>query len=203
MRGFMSFEQFSSSRDFLYLAALLLGCGIGCILNRLKKNCSARSRNLTVTAAFFLLSGVLAALTLALIYSGGMILFEPDLFLPLGISVLPFILAFRFPRAAGFPLILVLGVFVVWIAYVCVSFPLSGNAKNERRVSQVIHTEHADDSENGTPEKKGLAHILLVHSSETETDYCFPKAFPVVGGMGLNLISEIRKSSNLLYANPL
>ena len=120
----MDFEYYAAARDFFYLSALLLGAGAGCVLNRYRRRSTARFRNRSITAAFLFFSGAVIALTAALIFSKWMILKEFSLYPLAGIVALVLILAFRFPRALGFPFILATGVFVVWLGYNYLRFPV-------------------------------------------------------------------------------
>ena len=202
----MEFEQFAPARDFCYLAALLFGAGLGCILNRFRRAGSARFRNWTVTAAYCFFSGALAALTAAIIYSGGGIFTETSLYLPLFVITAVLALAVRFPRAAGFPLILVSGIFIVWMGYACLRFPVINDFAQGRLLR----------------DRSGLIHIRLQSHPEKDPDtslsyhpagedavlefkafsFSPAKVFPLAGGLNRGLIVEIRSGNERLYRDP-
>ena len=197
----MEIEQFAPARDFFYLTALLFGAGLGCILNRFRRRSTARFRDLTVAAGFCFFSGSLAALTAAIIYSNWMIFYETSLYLPLGIVAMLLVLAFRFPRAAGFPLILVSGIFVVWMGYACLRFPvIDGTARGSvmRDGNGLVHVRLVSSG----------ADTLLSFQPSTESpefralSFSFPKPFPLAGGVSRGLVAEIMNNNESLYTDP-
>ena len=202
----MDFENFNQARDCYYLAFLLLGAGIGCILGRFRKNSTHRSKNWAVVAGLSFFSGALAALTVAIIYSNGRILLETSLYSYLGILAVVMILAFRFPRAAGFPLILISGLFIVWISYGYLRFPVindSGRLRITRETNGLIHV---------LPVQNPLDKALPVLSFKADGNnqvlefralcFSFSNVLPVIGGVCRGDIAEIRCGEELLYADP-
>ena len=223
----MDYNNFASARDFLYLAALFLGAGLGCILNRFRRTDSAqghrpgkkiaRFRNLTVTAGLYFFSGTLAALTAAIIFSNWIIFTETTLYLPLVILTIILALAFRFPKAVGFPLILVSGVFVVWVGYACLRFPaidgtawgrvvLDGNNFVHVRLLSPSELESAAPGSADSPmsdtslffQVKGADSVLEIRAICISV----PKYFPLMGGVNRGVISEIRNGNELIYSEP-
>jgi len=202
----MEFDQFSLARDYFYLAALFLGAGIGCILNRFRKKSTGRSRNWAITAGLCFFSGTLAALTMAIIHSNGLILLETSLYPYLGFLTAILILAFRFPRVAGFPAILVTGVFLVWISYGYLRFPVindSGRLRVTKEGNGLVHiipilnsTEKALPVFSFKPE--GNEQVLEFRAFS----FTFSKVLPVVGGLNCGDIAEIRCEEELLYKDP-
>ena len=202
----MEFEQFIHARDYYYLAALLLGAGIGCILNRFRKKSTSRSRNWAITAGLCFFSGTVAALTMAIIYSKGLILLETSLYPYLGILTAVLILAFRFPRAAGFPIILITGVFIVWISYGYLRFPPiddSGRLRVTKEGNGLIHiipvlnsTEKALPVFSFKPERNDQIMEFRAFS------FAFSKVLPLVGAVNRGDIAEIRCEEELLYKDP-
>ena len=196
----MEFEHFALTRDFFYLAALLFGVGLGCILNRFRRKVTDRYRNVTVTVGLCFFSGSLVSLTLAIIFSNWMILKESSLYIPMGILAILPALAFRFPRALGFPLILVTGVFTVWMGYACLRFPVidgSSQGRVTRDGSGLVHVRIAS---------QGIDTVLSYHP-ETEVlefrAFCFylPRIFPLVGELKRGLIAEITTNEGR-YVDP-
>jgi len=197
----MGFEQFAPARDFSYLAVLLFGVGLGCLLNRFKPGKTARFRNLTVTVGLCFFSGSLAAFTAAIIHSNWMILRASSLYLPLGILVALLALAIFFPKVLGFSLVLITGIFVVWMGYACLRFPVI-DGSSQGRV---------------TRDGSGLVHVLLItppsdtslsFQASTEVlefqafSFSFPEIFPLAGGVKRGLVAEINSSNERLYTDP-
>jgi len=197
----MEIEQFAPARDFLYLAALLFGIGLGCIINRFRQGKTPRFRNLTVTVGICFFSGTIAALTAAIVYSNWMIFSETALYFPLVLFALLPALAMVFPREAGYPLILVSGVLVVWVGYACLRFPI------------------VDDAARGwvTQGGSGLVQVRLV-SPGTDTflsfqpsaevvefrgfSFSLPGAFPIAGGVKRGLVAGIYNDNEPLFSDP-
>lgn len=199
----MEFEHFALARDFFYLAALFFGAGLGCILSRFRRRSTTRFRDMTVTVGLCFFSGSLAVLTLAIIYSNWMIFKETRFFLPVGILVALSALAFRFPRATGFPLVFISGVFVVWMGYAYLRLPVIDGSSSWGEL---------------TRDGNGLVHVRLVSpesdtflSCQPETEslefrafsFFFPGTFPLVGGAKRGIIREILGNSESLYVDPL
>ena len=202
----MDFENFNPARDFYYLAFLCLGAGVGCILNRLRKKSTHRSRNWAVVAGLCFFSGALASLTIAVIYSNGRILLETSLYPYLGILAMLMILACRFTRAAGFPLILILGVFTIWISYGYLRFPVvddSGRMRITREANGLVYV---------IPVPKPSDKHFPVLSFQADRDdqalefraFCFSfnRVLPIIGGVCRGDIAEIRCEEELLFADP-
>jgi len=199
----MDFEHFALARDFFYLAALLFGAGLGCILNRFRRVSTARFRNVTVTAGFFFFSGSVAVLTLAVIHSSWMIFKEPSLYYAAGILAALVALAVRFPRASGFPLIFISGVFVVWMGFAILRFPVVDDL-NLGRVTRdgsdlvLVRLFSPSGKESDT---------VLSYQSKTGTiefrtfGFSLPGAFPLVKGEKRGFIAEIRNSEES-YMDP-
>ena len=212
----MNFEQFAHARDFLYLTALFLGAGIGCILNRYRcsfnpaKN-AVRFRNRTVTAGFCFFSFALAALTTAAIFSNWAIFTVNALYVPLGILTVIIVLAFRFPRAAGFPLVIVFGIFMVWMGYACLRFPVVdstgyGQVVPERDGS--IRLKFLSPAEARSSDQIKSAASLSVKPGGKDDVLEFrarcitvSKNFPLAGGVSRGSITEIWDNNEYLYGS--
>ena len=211
----MDFEQFVPARDFFYLAALLVGAGIGSILNRFRRKTSFRFRNMCITIGLCFFSGAVAALTAAVIFSNWLIVKEFSLFLPAGILAVIIILAFRFPRAAGFPLILLAGVLVVFLGCTYLRIPViekdtPGLLLVAREESGLIHVRPLlplSPKSNRPPEESVPAmsfqpagdNPVLVFRS---LFFSFSRNFPLIGGIHRGLITEILNNTTSLYSAP-
>ena len=202
----MGIEQFAPSRDFLYFAALLFGVGGGCILNRFRRKSSARFKNLAITIGLCFFSGALAALTVSVIYSNGMIFAENSLYLPAGILTVLVALAVRFPRVAGFPLILVSGIFVVWMGYASLRFPVfdgSGGGQVTRDGSGLVQVRLFPPSGTGPDtffsyQPAGQDAVLEFRA----LNFTLPATFPFSGGASRGFIAEIKSDDETLYKDP-
>jgi len=214
----MTFEQFAHARDFFYFAALLLGAGAGCILNRFRRTYShgknaARFRNRSVTAGLCFFSGALAAATVAAIYSNWAIFSVRTLYIPLALLALIIALAFRFPRAAGFPLVIIAGVFTVWLGYVCLRFPVvnvSGEGRPEQALGQVVRQGDGSVrmkllSPAGAAPEASVS--LKPPGEDAVLDFSalritVSELFPLTGGLSRGAITGISSSNGYLYGAP-
>jgi hypothetical protein len=119
----MAFDNFSLSRDMLYLSGAFTGMGLGVILTLFRKDIGTRSRNRRIALILVLFSIMLAGFSIAIIASRGAIfrdsgvLVIAGLFIPLGA------LAVYFPRTVAYPLFLLSGLAAVWLGYTCLRFP--------------------------------------------------------------------------------
>ena len=212
----MEFEKFALARDCYYLAALLLGAGIGCILNRFRRKSTRSFRNWSITFALLLFSGALAALAGAIIYSTGQILLERSLYPYLGIPAALMILAFRFPKAAGFPLIVLSGIFIIWISFGYLRFPEideSGRLRITRETNGLVHiipAQHSAYENTADIKPRGKTIPVLSFQSAGNNQvlefmifsFSFSKALPLVGGVNRGDIAWIRCGDDTLYADP-
>jgi hypothetical protein len=221
----MEFEDYTAARDLFYLAALFAGAGIGCVLNCFRIRATLRFRSRTITLALCLFSGMVAALAGALIYSNALVVFEKPFYIPALIIVVLLILAVHFPRAMGFPLILVSGCAVIWIGYSFLQFPLIGTIDTD-----IIGTKTTADtgklfrvsvsgegngryaarfaSGRGANARQNL--LILIEggaSAEGFLEFSFlclsyPALFPLIGGESRGIITEIRGGSEVFYTDP-
>lgn len=201
----MVFDNYAPSRDFMYLAALTLGAGLGCMLNHFRKRATSRFRNLSVTAGLCFFSGFVAALTAAAIWSNWAIFADIPLYLPLGITALAMALIFRFPKAVGFPVFVASGFFIVWMGFCCLRFPAIDNpgegraVRNENGYVQIRIIpptgENAEVSLNYKPmEGKPYLEIRAVH-------IVIPGQFPFIGGQGRGIIAEVLGNESVLFSD--
>ena len=204
----MEFEYFSTAnlgaaRDFLYLAAIFSGAGMGCLLYRLRRKTPTRFKNLSVSLCFFFLAAALAALTAALIISNWEIFAHNEIYLPMGIFAALLMLAVRFPKAAGFPVLLGSGIVILWIGLTFLRFP----AVTEFTLAQINR------------EESGLVRIVPLPQSAAAPYYPVPfrpigenfelelrtqlllpsKIIPFAGGTWRALHLEILDNHKLLY----
>jgi hypothetical protein len=208
----MEFKDYAAARDLFYLAVLFAGAGIGCVLNRFRLTGTLRFRNRTITLALCLFSGMVTALAAALIYSNGLIVFEKPLYIPAIIIAVLLVLAVRFPRAAGFPLILVSGCAVIWIGYSFLQFPSLDTGEpflvsfsGEGQGQYAAHFA----SGGGTDPKQSFVMYLAGEEQPGEVflEFCFVRisyapSFPLIGGTNRGSITEIRSETEVFYADP-
>ena len=206
--------NFAEARDFFYLAALFLGAGIGCILNRYRRRATARFRNSALTKGLCFFSVSVAALTAAIILSNWTIFYESAIYLPAGIICIALILAFRFPRAAGFPIFLVSGAIVVWISIAFLRFPvIDGSAflRVSREGDGLVHVQSISLRDaGGSPKKTGSTEIDHSFRSAGENtvlefrgySFSLSRIFPLVGGVSRGTIAEIKSGNEPPYVDP-
>ena len=209
----MDFEHFSLARDFSYLAALFLGAGFGCILNRFRIRASSRFRNLTITAGFCFFSGTVVAFTAAVIFSNWLILKETALYMPLGILTAVLIIAFRFPRAAGFPIFIISGVLAIAVSFSCSSFPAMDKTNQvliTRDGNGVIYIRPLINRGNNVSSPEADTDIAISFQTSGENSImefrarclAFTGCFPLVGGVNRGVIAEVLGESKLIYTDP-
>ena len=202
----MDFEHFAPARDFFYLAAMFLGAGTGCLLGRFRKNSTRRFRNWSITVALLFFSGMLAAIAISIIYSNGSIFMETSLYPYMGILVLVFVLALRFPRAGGFSFIIIVGIFIVWISCGYLCFPeikKSDRLRVTRETNGLFHVIPAQNS-------SGKAFSVLSFKAEGNNqilefrafNFAFSRILPIIGGINRGDIAEIRCGDELIYEAP-
>jgi hypothetical protein len=205
----MDFENFTGVRDLICLSGAFLGAALGCVLSAFRKNISQRLKNRLISLCFCFFSGLVAAFALALIYSNGAALSAGPLFIPALIIMAVFILAFRFPRAAAFPLILAGGIFVIWIAYSFLRFPpvrandapLASVHKEEGGFFSVRFGYNSGNSKTPDPD------VLRLETEGPPLDFrlalmSFDKTVPLIGGERRGLIAEIRRGDKSLFTDP-
>ncbi|MDR1506271.1 MAG: hypothetical protein LBI67_04135 [Treponema sp.] len=120
MRIYMDFENFSVSRDLLYLASLFAGAGAGGFLAAF--GASGRGRGGWITAALCFLSCAVAALSGSIVFSMGAVFTAFPLFIPAAVFFAAGVLGIRFPRL-GAGIVLAAGVFTVFAAAGFLRYP--------------------------------------------------------------------------------
>jgi hypothetical protein len=206
----MEFEDYAAARDLLYLAALFAGSGIGCVLNRFRLESTLRFRNRTVTLALCLFSGMVAALAGALIYSRGLIVFEKSLYIPVLLTAALLVPAVRFPRALGFPLILVSGCVVIWMGYSFLQFPRFDRGAFRVSVSGEGNGQYAVRFASGRRANQEQNLVIRLagegEGGENFLEFSFIRLgyaapFPLIGGENRGIITEIRGKDTVFYAD--
>jgi hypothetical protein len=200
-------EHFASSRDFFYLAALLTGAALGSLFNRWRRRATGSFRNLSLSLCFILLSGAVAALAVSLVYSGGGIFVEKGLYLPLtclgGLSML----ALRFPRAAGFPLILLGGLAAVWLGFSWWRLPLLGEealvrVTNEGSARYVVQVPGGGTGGPGEERRLSFGGDENTLLWITLTRLAYHRFIPLIGGEVRGSVTEIALPGETLLSEP-
>jgi hypothetical protein len=163
---------------------------------------------------------MVVALAGALIYSNGLILFEKPLYVPAAIAAALLILAVRFPRAVGFPLILVSGLVAVWIGYSCLQFPRITNGlplaaiTNEGKGLYTVRfaasgKAAAGKAAAGSPSGQDLQIQIAGDDQSLEFFFihlAYAAPYPLIGGENRGIITKIQRKTALggepFYADP-
>jgi hypothetical protein len=203
----------SLGRDLFYLSAVLIGFALGFLLHSFRRMLKIRSRNRMFTTALFIFTAAVLALAFASIVSKLNVFFALPVYIAAGILLVLSVLAVRFPRAAGFPLILLGGLLSVWIAYTFLLFPLL-NAEAPALVSitndsgelfirfpqkqsgrAVIGAEGIQQKQMAI-EIGGEAVPLDIGLKYIYTD----TVIPIIGGQKRGIISAIKKNGSLVFS---
>jgi len=118
----MEFENFALSRDLWYLFSFCAGAAAGCAIALFLRRSTVRAKNARITAAFCFLSGAVAALALAVIFSTGRIFFAFPVFVPSGILFVLGVLSLCFFKFAA-ALVLAAGLAVVIVTLNFLAYP--------------------------------------------------------------------------------
>jgi hypothetical protein len=155
---------------------------------------------------------MVAAMAGALIYSKGLIVFEKPLYIPVLIAAVLLVLAVRFPRAAGFPLILISGCAVIWIGYAFLQFPLIAAGGSFRvSIANEGNGQYAARFASGRrtiPEQDLLIHLEGEGRPEdrflefTFVRVSYAPSFPLIGGENRGIVSEVRGENAVFYTDP-
>lgn len=113
----MTFDAFPLGRDLGYGSALFLGISLGILLHIPRARDDPRRKSRLVSLFFILLSLAVAVFAGALIFSNATLLWDREYYLPWILIGGLGLVGCRFPRAAGFPLIVLLGVVISWGSY--------------------------------------------------------------------------------------
>jgi hypothetical protein len=189
-------DNFAPARDFFYLAAMLAGAALGSLLNRWRRRAAGRFRDFSLSLCFILLSGAVTALALAVVRSRGEIFFEKGLYLPLvclgGLAML----ALRFPRAAGFPFILLGGLAAVWLGLTWWRLPLLGEealvrVTREASGRYVVLVPPGKGAEPGEERRLSFGGDEGVSLEIALTRLEYHRFIPLIGGEVRGLVTEV------------
>ncbi|MDR1618108.1 MAG: hypothetical protein LBS06_03555 [Treponema sp.] len=203
----MEFESFVLSRDLLCLAGALTGATAGYVASLGRGDTTIRARNRLITIALVVFSAALAAFAGAIIVSKAAIFDEALLFAAPALCVPVFALAFRFPRAAGYPLILAGGLLAVWLGYSFLRYPL---VKNDGIPLAALQNDGARGCLLRLPAGPADAALSIVlplpeTGSSVELRAVFVgvnRFYPLIGGEGRGFVSLVRRGGETLYAEP-
>jgi hypothetical protein len=191
----MYIDTFSLSRDYLYLCAVLLGLTLGSLIGVFRFFRRSRRRDMMITLALCFFSGALILFVPAALYSQGTVFLHKSLLIAAGAVVLIAALAFSFPRAVAFPLILIGGLAVVWLGISFLRLPRFGNDSppilsvyNRGDGTGMIRYEIS-----GTAEEKSET-FTEIPLEFTVTVVRVHAIVPVIGGMYRAFISEIHRA---------
>ena len=207
----MAYNIFRISRDLFYLAALFLGAGAGFIIHHFRTGTKRRFRNISLSIGFCLFSCAIAALTAAIICSNWIIFKEINLYLPAAIIAAIFALAVSFPRAAGFPLIIIVFIIAIASGFAIFSFPPLQKPsqilliRDTGNVLNIMPVQNEDDKVN--PQESGPDNSVAIIINENSVlefrSYCFSFSgiFPLIGGIKRGGISGIMENNQTVYTN--
>ena len=206
----MDSEKLYAGRDLLYLAFIFFGAGLGCFIHCFRKRAKRSFRDRCVTLGLIFFTGTVAVFAVMLILTRGKIITGLS-FYATGIilAALAFFAA-RFPRAAGFPAIILTGLIITWIAYSFAQFPGFYNPKNGLTETNIGNLEFADGQciLKIIPEKNPA--LFIAEDSPpgaaqgpqfgiTLTLFEYALFFPVIGGEQRGKITEFRNNQNIIY----
>jgi hypothetical protein len=205
MQVFMNSEQFSLARDLFYLTWAFIGAALGCFLNCFRRSARTSYINRALAFAIVLVSGAVAAAAGAFIVSRGAIFLDSALYIPALLILIILAAAFHFPLAGGFPLFLLSGVFIVWVAFSLLRYPPAKEGElafiaNDIN-GRILISSEALSGENGGSVKIVLQRndLTAPAGSVIEITYtevtCTPW-FPIIGGGAWGLITEIKKAED-------
>jgi hypothetical protein len=120
----MSYGNYQTVRDLLYLCALFSGIGAGLALKSIQKDVSERSKNSLLTIALCVFSAAIAVLSPALILSRGRIFFDSELLCAAIALVIIVGAAVLYPRFLAFPLTILLGVAIIALGFIFLKYPV-------------------------------------------------------------------------------
>jgi hypothetical protein len=200
----MEFDLWAEARDFFYLAFLFFGAAVGFVLDRFRRQSTGRRRSRSLALAYCCFSVVAAALATAFIFSRGAVFLEKSFYLPGGVILILLILAVRFPRVVGFPLILLGGLAVVWLAWSFLRFPSAGvlpaaSVAGNGRGRFTIRIASGPGPE--------LTKIIESNDGGESLEFVFnsvgyARQWPVIGGQTRGIVTGISGSEDIYSAPP-
>jgi hypothetical protein len=203
----MEFESFTLSRDLLCLAGALTGATVGFVAGLGRGDTTIRGRNRLITIALVVFSAAVAAFAGAILVSRAAIFDGVLPFIVPALCVPVFALAFRFPRAAGYPLILAGGLLAVWLGYSFLRYPLVKSGGIPLAVLQ-------NDGAGGCllrlpagPADAALSAALPLPGTGSPAELRaalvgFNRLYPLIGGEERGFVSLVRRGGEILYAEP-
>jgi hypothetical protein len=198
----MEFKNLSLARDLLYLSAGLLGIAVRYGIVLLRQDASVR-RNRLITLMLCISSLSVIFFTVSVICSGGAILFSPALLVSAVLAIPLIALAFQFPRAVGFPLILLSGIGVVLLTMTFLRYP---RIDPQGTPLAFIHiNENRPTLRFNYPVNPGKKSLALGSDTARESLEFFTvlirldERIPLAGGESRGLITEIRTPSKEDY----
>ncbi|QQO10681.1 hypothetical protein [Breznakiella homolactica] len=206
----MDFDNLPLSRDLLYLAAALLGAAAGLLLYLVfPRRRSARSRSRIVTVCLCVLSAAVVSAAGAVVFSAGTVFSDTNILAVSLAAAAVFLLAVRFPRAAGFPLVILGGIAVVGIGFAFLRFPVLDTrgialAAVRNDGGDQFSMSIADGAGNGayrgfSPiEGTGSEGILEFSAAKIS----FAGYYPLIGGGERGILASVRRGDTELYADP-
>ncbi|MCL2833069.1 MAG: hypothetical protein FWD78_07860 [Treponema sp.] len=204
----MDSENFGAGRDLLYLAFLFLGSGLGCFLNWFRLSAKLRFRNRCVTIGFVLLSAAVAFFAVSLILTNGKFITASAVYITGAVIALLFVLSARFPKAAGFPLLLAAGIVIVWIAWQLGQFP-----RIDRGEKLLANMDVSADGQVSFEIIPGMTAVIFNQDGaglNNEGEGCkstvavfgYDSFFPAVGGAKHGKIIQIENGGKTVYTDP-
>lgn len=195
----MEFNNPGTARDLFYLASLFFGAGLGSLLNRWRFHANQRFRSRSTTWGFLLLSAAVVCFALNLILSGGKFFPEFSYYLTGIILAVSALLALRFPRAAGFPLVLAAGFIIVWMAYSFGQF-----TRYDKDGTFVGYWESSATGQVSIHliTDKTITFFLEAENPDFELSIStveYVSFIPLAGGEKRGIITELQSSGNILY----
>jgi hypothetical protein len=203
----MEFESFALSRDLLCLAGALTGATAGYVAGLGRGDTTIRGRNRLITMALVVFSAAVAAFAGAVVVSKAAIFDGVLPFIVPAVCVPVFALAFRFPRAAGFPLILAGGLLTVWLGGSFLRYPLVKSGGIPLAVLQ-------NDGAGGCllrlpagPDDAALSVVLPLPETGAPAELRavlvgVNRFYPLIGGEERGFVSLVRRGGETLYAEP-
>jgi hypothetical protein len=203
----MEFEFFALSRDLLCLTGALTGVTLGYVASLGRGDTTIRVRNRRITILLVVFSAAVAAFAGAILVSRAAIFDEVLLFVAPAFCVPVFALAFRFPRAAGYPLILAGGLLAVWLGYSFLRYPPVKDGGVPLAALQ-------NDGAGGCllrlpagPADAALSRALPLPGDALSVEFHglfvgVNRFYPLVGGEERGLVVLVRRNGETLYAEP-
>ena len=199
----MDSEILFTGRDLFYLACVFFGAGAGCFLNRFRINAKNRFRNLSLTLGFIFFSIAIIFLAIMLIVTGGRIFTGLQFYITGIVLVVITLLAARFPKAAGFPLVITAGIITVWVAWSFGQYPRFNSSESPGANIGLLETSNGSASLIITGDRKPVQLIPNVTEDQssdiTMTLFEYAGFVPVIGGELRGKITGINYAGKIIY----